>query len=76
MLNGGAHHSSVWKVEPHIWPFVELSNPLILNGQAQIVNRKNLGLGWPCEGGPSGPRIRTAQNRFRGLEGSICLYNE
>lgn len=51
MLNGGAHYSSVSEVEPRIWPFVELSNPLILNGQAQIVNRKILGLGWPCEGG-------------------------
>ena len=47
MLNGGAHHSSVWELEPHIWPYVELSNPLILNGQAQIVNRKILALGGP-----------------------------
>ena len=53
---------------------VELSNPLILNGQAQIVNRKILGLGWPCEGGAieSADPV-CAQSRVRGLDGSICL---
>ena len=40
MLNGDAHHSLVWEVEPRIWPLLVVKDGLILNGKAQIVNRK------------------------------------
>ena len=73
MLDGGAHHSSVREIEPLIWPLSNCQTHCILNGQAQIVNKKIIGLGWPYEGGPSGPRIRAAQNRVRGLEGFRLL---
>ncbi len=51
--------------------FVELSNP---HPKRSGSNRKqkNLGLGGPMKEGPSSPRIRTAQSRFRGLGGIVC----
>ena len=40
MLNGDAHHSLVWEVEPRIGRCLIVKDGCILNGQAQIVNRK------------------------------------
>jgi len=40
MLNGDAHHSLVWEVEPRIWPLLIVKDDCIVNRQAKIVNRK------------------------------------
>ena len=49
MLDGGAHHSSDREIEPLIWPLLRCKKPTsILNGQAQIVNKKISALGGPC----------------------------
>jgi hypothetical protein len=48
MLNGGAHYSSVTEIEPLIWPLLSCIKPTsILNGQAQIVNKKISALDGP-----------------------------
>ena len=73
MLNGGAHHSSVREIEPLIWPLLNCQTHCILNGQAQIVNKKIIGLGWPYE---EGHRVRgSGQPRTASADSkdSICF---
>ncbi len=47
MLSGGAHRSSVWEVELHIWPLLNCQNPQHPKRSGSNRKQKNLGLGWP-----------------------------
>ena len=50
MLNGDAHHSLVWDVEPRIWPLLSCQRRLHRKRQHARRKQKNRSLGWPLKG--------------------------
>jgi hypothetical protein len=40
MLNGDAHHSSVWEIEPRIWPLLNCQRRVILKRKGAIRKQK------------------------------------
>ena len=49
MLNGDAHHSSVWEVEPRILPLLNCQRQM--HPKRQGINRKQKNSGWATESG-------------------------
>jgi hypothetical protein len=62
MLNGDAHHSLTWDVEPRILPLLSCQRRCIVKRQHARRKQKNRKLGWPWLKGPQSPRMLEAQS--------------
>ena len=61
MLNGDAHHSLVWEVEPRIWPLLDCQRRVHRKSSSENRKQKNLSLSGLVRGprrvrGSDGPR--------------------
>src|SRR5690242_11006826 len=69
MLNGDAHHSLMWVVEPRIWPLLNCQRRLHRKRQGSRRKQKNRNLGWPLVKGAKESADVGSPDLLRGLWG-------